>query len=75
MDWRRPTMGEAWEIALVVLVLLAGGAMLAGLPRSAADRSHHSDWACAWAVADDAACTRRAEAPVIEGRAVRKDAR
>ena len=72
MDWRRPTKGEACEIALVLLVLMAGVGLLIGLPSASVSRDHtaHLDWACASAPADETGCAGRAAAPTLEGRAM-----
>ena len=75
MDWRKPTVGEACEIALVVFVLTSGVVLLMGLPSISVrgGRTAHADWACAVEPVDHSTCARRADAPPLEGRAVRKD--
>ena len=75
MDWRRPTFSETWEIALVLLVLMTGAVLLAGLPATSTShgRGSQPDWACTNSVLqDDSACVLRADRPMREGRAVRK---
>ncbi len=73
MGWRMPDIGEMWEIALVVIVLLVGAGLMAGLPSAARDRGMHTDWACVAPVDGDTACIQRADRPLLEGRAVHKD--
>lgn len=72
MEWRRPTFGEMWEIALVVVVLLAGTLLIAGMPSTARNSGMQPDWACVAPVEGDPACSHHAERSVMEGRAVRK---